>query len=346
MLKRIRPAEATLGIYIHGFEGDWFSHPFWRGHFTILNEEDLSRVRHSGLDLIIDTDLGFDVDASPTASILHLVRPPLRNNPLGGIPSAAGERHPVQPNRNSVASLVAPVNSARADKVRATAVATRSIDAVRSVFEGCRAGEIIPWLQVVSIVNDIAETLAFSGSAFMGVTHMKVSESVTFAHSVSVCALMISLATTLNFPVDAVRNLGAAGLVHDIGKMRIDNVILNKVGPLSDVERSRIKLHPELGRDILALGTHVPDVVVDVCLHHHERLDGSGYPFGVRGDGITVAARMAAICDVYDAMTSNRPYQTVKSPADAVMEITNRPHEFDQQLLVHFMRCLGGVVAP
>src|SRR5256885_8926887 len=131
----------------------------------------------------------------------------------------------------------------------------------------------------------------------------------TLFRSVAVCALMIVLARQLDLPPHQVRQAGYAGLLHDIGKMAIATSILNKPGRLTDQEFDEMREHPARGLELLKAGGVDDPVVLDVCLHHHEKVDGTGYPHRLRGEDISLLAKMGAVCDVYDAITSDRPYK-------------------------------------
>jgi putative nucleotidyltransferase with HDIG domain len=130
----------------------------------------------------------------------------------------------------------------------------------------------------------------------------------TLAHSRKVALLAIAVGERLGLPRPALRRLAVAGLLHDIGKLRIATEILNKPGALTDAEYRTIQTHPQAGADILS---HVGsfDEELPIVLAHHERLDGRGYPHGLAGDRIPLEARILAICDVYDALTSWRAYR-------------------------------------
>lgn len=336
---RIKPEQAVLGMYVHGFDGSWLAHPFWRAHFVIDTAAELDRIRNGGTDILIDPAKGVGLApeqpagrqpvgprAAPPVSRAQPVRPA---PPLPGRP----KRPPVR--------LVAPPAFGKADAARATALAQRSTKVVQALFDDCRLGRSIPTPQILEVVRDIADTLERSGTAFASVTRLKTKDDYTYTHSVAVCALMISLARESGASPDAVRDLGAAGLLHDVGKLRIDGAILQKADDLTAQERAEIARHPELGHELLVSEIGVPAAALDVCLHHHERLDGSGYPFGLRGDGITAAARMAAICDVYDAMTSHRPYRKGMEPVDAITQMAAMEGHFDRDLLFRFMRSIG-----
>jgi HD-GYP domain-containing protein (c-di-GMP phosphodiesterase class II) len=133
-----------------------------------------------------------------------------------------------------------------------------------------------------------------------------------------------------------------AGLLHDLGKMGIPNKILNKPGKLTDEEFTTIKSHPEIGANILMDNPLVSPMVLDVVLHHHEKVDGSGYPHRLTGETISLFAKMGAVCDVYDAITSNRPYKKGWSPAESIRKMAewSKGH-FDEAVFQAFVKTVG-----
>lgn len=335
MLIRIKPEQAQLGMYIDSLAGGWLSHPFWRESFAIQSHRDLLRVREAGSDLFIDTARGRGV--SPLLSSNHsdeIAPRSLRPAP----PKALGATSPEQKGINT--PIAGPLFS-EADKTRATALAKRSATVVRKLFEDSRAGYPLATNEIMAVAGDVANTLEANCTAFASISRLKAKDEYTFIHSVSVCAFMIVLGRETNASPETVRHLGVAGLLHDIGKLSIDEAILQKTQGLDDDERAQIARHPELGYTRLAAEPGLPAVALDVCLHHHERLDGSGYPYGLSGEGITPAVRMASICDVYDAITSTRPYKKGKSPLQAITEMEALDGEFDRDLLFRFMRSIG-----
>lgn len=310
MLKTIRPEQATLGMYVHSISGGWLSHRLWRSRLLISSNEELQRIRASNSEIVIDTDKGRDV-AAPRP-----VRPVITG------------------------SMRASGRFGRADQARATELAQRSKAVVSAMFADCRIGKGVPTDEILAVVDDIANSLN-NMAAFISVTRMKLQDDETYTHSIAVCALMISLARELGYPDAAVRDLGMAGLLHDLGKSMVPHEILLKQGPLNEDETREMRLHPVRGHDMLSTSDGVPPVALDVCLHHHERLDGSGYPFGLKDVAISPATRMASICDVYDAMTSVRPYAPSKSPLEAVTEIEAADGHYDRTLLFRFMGSIG-----
>lgn len=334
---RITPKQARLGMIVEGLEDGWLSHPFWRERFIIKSSADLERVRNGGTNLFIDArrgpaPLNNDLSRESIAS----VRP---KTPAGRIATS-----PVLKKPSAVRlpkSIQTPHAFNQLDIKRASAVVSRSAKIIGDVFDDCRRGHPVVMPQILSVVKEIADALEHNGAAFASVTRLKEKDGYTYTHSIAVCALMITLGRANSATPSEVADLGIAGMLHDIGKLSMDSALLSKAGPLDADEHVMIRQHPEMGHRLLASDPLVPSVALDVCLHHHERLDGTGYPFGLHADQISTAARIAVICDVYDAMTSNRPYKKGKTPADAITEMASLPDMIDQALLLKFMRGIG-----
>jgi len=158
---------------------------------------------------------------------------------------------------------------------------------------------------------------------------------------VAVCALMVALGREVGLDEAACRIAGMAGLLHDLGKALMPLEVLNKPGKLTDAEYAIMKTHPERGHELLLETRGADALAMDVCLHHHERVDGTGYPHGLPGEAITQMARMGAICDVYDAITSNRPYKAGWDPADSIARMASWKGHFDPALFSAFVKSLG-----
>lgn len=174
------------------------------------------------------------------------------------------------------------------------------------MFADARLGKAVDPQATVPLVRDIADSVLRQPAALISVARLKTHDDYTYLHSVAVCALMLSLAHQLGLDEEQAMLAGMAGLMHDLGKAAIPLEVLNKPGKLSDAEFTLMKQHPEAGARLLRLGGAAPQVH-DVALLHHEKVDGSGYPQGLVGENIPLLARMGAICDVYDAVTSERP---------------------------------------
>lgn len=226
--------------------------------------------------------------------------------------------------------------------VTAVTQAVRSAaDVIAETFSVAEGGGCVSFEGMTAAAGKISDAIQANPAVFIGVTRLKSKDETTFVHSVSVSGLMILFGNYLGLNKETVNLLGVSGLLHDIGKVEIPSSILNKTEGLSIEEREIINLHPAFGRDILSRDGQMPDMVLDVCFNHHERIDGGGYPSGRAGGEISLHARIAAICDVYDAVTSVRPYKKPWTANDALTWMLRRDGHFDIQLLKKFALCIS-----
>ncbi len=162
-------------------------------------------------------------------------------------------------------------------------------------------------------------------------------------HQRSVAKIAVTIAEELNLDADTTKGIEVAAMIHDIGKIVVPAQILSKPAKLSAAEFELIKVHPQAGVDIIA-GIDFPWPVARTILQHHERLDGSGYPLGLKGEEIDIAARVLMVADVLEAMTSPRPYRPAASVADALAEIEKqRGAQFDPDVVAACLRLYSGM---
>ena len=329
MLKKISVAETTLGMYLQSLEGSWLSHPFWKTKFVLTDPADLAALKASGVPAVwIDVSKGCDVGGAQSLPSPQRSAPVARTEAVP--PAAAG----AAPLRESAASLEDEIG-------RAAEVLNRSKLAVTALFNEARLGKAVDPERCLPIVDEIASSLSRNPSAFVSLARLKTKDDYTYMHSVAVCGLMVSLARHMGLVDEQVREAGLAGLLHDVGKMQMPLDVLNKPGALTDAEFSVMRSHPERGFELLKDGTQVPEVSLDVCLHHHEKMDGTGYPHKLAGDQISLMARMGAVCDVYDAITSTRPYKTAWDPAGSLQRMSQWKGQFDPVVFQAFVKSVG-----
>jgi putative nucleotidyltransferase with HDIG domain len=224
---------------------------------------------------------------------------------------------------------------------RAARLCERSKAAVVSMFSDARMGQALQFEQAGELVEEISDSIMRHPNALISLARLKNADEYTYMHSVAVCALMIALARNLGLNEGQVREAGLAGLLHDIGKMAIPNEVLNKPGKLTDNEFATVRDHPEAGSRMLIASKQVSALVLDVCLHHHEKVDGSGYPHRLAGEQISLYARMGAVCDVYDAITSDRPYKRGWDPAESIRKMAEWKGHFDPVVFQAFVKTVG-----
>lgn len=320
MLKKVPVSQLSVGMYLHALEGNWLDHPFWRNGFLISDDRTLKKVRESGvqhafIDVVKGADAPVPVPAPEPVRITQPAAPP----------------PPPKMERVSLAEEVE-----YATKLRA-----RSAQAMRDLHSEARMGKAIDTGECNTLVNDVAESIDRHPDAFRSLARLKTADEYTYMHSVAVCALMVSLGRELGLSEEACREAGLAGMLHDLGKALMPQEILNKPGKLTPEEFDIIKTHPRRGYELLTGAKNIPAGVLDVCLHHHERFDGTGYPEKLANDKLTQFARMGAICDVYDAVTSDRPYKAGWDPAQALTQMASWQGHFDRDMFKSFIRCIG-----
>jgi HD-GYP domain-containing protein (c-di-GMP phosphodiesterase class II) len=227
------------------------------------------------------------------------------------------------------------------ERRRAQDVVAAAKEAVATTFREARFGHRIDVAALEPIVDSIAGSIARSPLALPSIIRLKDRHEYTYLHSIAVCGMMIGLAQELELDPCLTQRLGLAGLMHDVGKARVPLSVLDKPGPLDLEEYALIHRHTTRGHEILVDAGIDCAITLDVCLNHHERLDGRGYPAGLSSASISVYARMAAVCDVYDATTSARSYKTGWSPGEALEWMAAAEGQFDPRVLRAFRRMIG-----
>jgi len=323
MLKKIPVAQLTLGMHIHEFCGSWMDHPFWRENFIVDNESDLRKIQTCSItEVWIDVARGADV-AGPTK--------PEAEASIDATLERLAQPRPVEA-RASMAEEVQ----------RAAKICAKGKESVVSMFQEARMGKAVDHEAAGALVEEISHSVMRNPGALISLARLRSADDYTYMHSVAVCALMVALSRQIGLDEKQTREAGMAGLLHDLGKAMMPMEVLNKPGKLTDEEFRIIKSHPVEGHRLLVEGGGAGEVSLDVCLHHHEKVDGSGYPQGLQGDQISLFAKMGAVCDVYDAITSNRPYKSGWDPAESIRKMTewNAGH-FDARVFQAFVKSVG-----
>ena len=227
------------------------------------------------------------------------------------------------------------VGVSEAARARAADMLARSAVDVRLGFAGLVSGdESARYQSFTPVVRDMLDTMAEGPAIVLELTRLKTKDEGTFVHSLAVGALMSAMGMSLDFDAETVELMGVAGILHDFGKLLIPNLILNKKGTLTVAERQIVRNHPELGYQRLAAYPDMPDMVLQVCRCHHELLDGTGYPRGLQAAEIDIFVRIATICDVFDALTSLRPYKKPWTTMAAITWMYDQEQRFDRKLLL------------
>jgi len=325
MIKCIDVADVKTGMYVHDLNCDWSSHPFFRKRFLIKSDTEIAKIVEAGIhEIYIDTEKGLDVSH---ARSVDEVNASLQQQMIEAV---TGKPAPV-------ITLSFAEELGRANRIKSQAHAL-----VKTVMQDVRLGRAVELEQVEPMIESITESVLSNSGALLTLLRIKNKDDYTFLHSVSVGTLMIAFCRSVGMDRETIHLAGLGGILHDTGKALVPDEILNKPGRLTEEEFDIIKRHPRDGFDILSRTEGIGEIPLDITLHHHERVDGSGYPHNLKGDTISTLARMAAIVDVYDAITADRCYHKGMAPTDALRKIFEwSKYHFDPKLVQAFMRCVG-----
>ena len=341
MLKRIQIRDLVLGMYVQEFCGSWMDHPFWRAKFLLKEPSDLARIRATSItELWIDTDRGLDVPSGTVTLTQEDVEARIDTDfsdlaAMHAMESAAAAKPAAKPRRNAPTSMQDELHAA-------AAICRRGKEAVISMFSEARMGRAVDAEQAKGLAQEINDSVTRNPGALISLARLKTADDYTYLHSVAVCALMVALARQLGLSDAHTRSAGLAGLLHDLGKAAVPIEVLNKPGKLTDEEFDVVRQHPVAGYDMLRETGQVTAPVLDACRHHHEKMDGTGYPDRLAGEKISLIARMTAVCDVYDAVTSDRPYKRGWDPSESLRRMTEwTGSHFDPRVFQAFVKSIG-----
>ncbi|TVO58785.1 HD-GYP domain-containing protein [Denitromonas halophila] len=327
MIRKIEAQQLSAGMYVHKLGVSWLKHPFLTSRFLIDDPKDIAVIMAAGIQEVwIDTDKGVDVGSRPETP------PPVPEQTVSETESPPAAR----PAARGAARTSMRVELAQAKKLCEAGKAQ-----VASMFSDVRLGKVVSTAEALPLIEEISASVLRNPGALISVARIKTHDEYTYLHSVAVCALMVATARRMGLDEQQVRQAGAAGLMHDLGKAMMPLEVLNKPGKLTDAEFMIMKSHPEAGWKALVEAGEKDAAVLDVVLHHHEKFDGSGYPHQLQGEQISLMARIGAVCDVYDAITSNRPYKSGWCPAESIQRMASWRGHFDEEVFKAFVRSVG-----
>lgn len=347
-LKSIPIADLRVGMYIHDLGVSWLKHDFVVGRFLIETADELKRVRGTGTREVV-IDLSRSRLAEPKSSVPPVLPPGAGEGGASALAAASGAMSASEATSRAAQTRASKPGVRRGAQVSldeelgvARRLHSRARSAIASTMADARAGRIARVDEVREIADGMVESISRNAAALTSLAGLKTKDDYTFMHCVAVGTFMIALGQQMGLDDNTLRDLGLAGLMHDVGKMIIPDEILNKPGKLTDQEFMVVRNHPMGGHDLLRRSGFAHDITLDVVLHHHERIDGSGYPERLSGEQLSLAARMGAVTDVYDAVTSIRVYHKAMRPTAALrMMLGAAGTHFDPVMVKAFIKCVG-----
>lgn len=335
MLKQIAVSDLELGMFVHKFEGGWFEHPFWKAKFLIEDHERLAAIKASRLRaVVIDTAKGRDVAPSGSAAR------PCEASAAPAAASAASRIRTIKQRTAVQVSATGPVTMAQ-ELDNAATIAEQARDKLHKAFTATRLGKALDVRKVEPVVSDILASVRRNPQAFSSLMRCKLKNEAVFRHALSVSALMVALADRMKLPAADIHNCGLAGLLLDIGVNYLPHAGDPPGGDYRNLAERIWIQHVILGHRALQNDGDLPQLVLDACLHHHERMDGGGYPQGAKGESIPMIARMAAICDTFDFHLTASDRSKGLDPAAAIEAMRADGGAFDPEILRVFVETVG-----
>lgn len=324
-IKRVSVADLRIGMFVHDLNCGWLQHGFLRQQFLLRHDGQIQKMKDQGLgEIFIDTSRGDDL--APSAQ-----GPAGSSKLLQGVGAA------------SRGAALAPAQvSQKEESAAAHRVLGEATGVVHGLLHDVRMGRQVDVAQATPLVQEINASVLRNPGALISLCRIKAADTYTFQHSVSICALMVTFTHSMGLDAATVHEAGLGGLLHDIGKMQVPSEILNKPGKLTDEEFTVMKSHAAISRDLLTGVPGISSLVIQIAGEHHEKVGGGGYPKGIPGPEISQIGRMAAITDVYDALTSNRVYHQGKEPSEVLRKLLEwSGTHLDGDLVQQFIRTLG-----
>lgn len=312
MIKKIKTEQLKVGMFVHDFNRHEEGEHIFIGAAMIKTDKAIQVVHSWGIEEVyINTEKGLDVER----------RKRVRKAPKD-------KQKPHTP-------LKEEVKIARTIKKEAE-------DFMLQAMTSSEQGNDVDIGNAYRLIEKMEKSVSRNRDALLLLTRMRRKDEYTLMHSISVSSLALAFCNFCGVEYDMTINLAIGALLHDIGKTKIPLTILNKPGKLSDAEYAVVQRHAEYSADILANKKELPPEVFDIALHHHERSDGSGYPDGLKGDAIAFGPRVVSLCDVYDAITSNRCYKNGIDKVDGLSKLYKwSNYHFDKELAYKFIRFIG-----
>lgn len=332
MLKRIPVADLEIGMFVHKLEGSWFDHPFWKAQFLVEDTGRLAAIKESRVrSAVIDTDKGINVaERKPTAK---------QAIPKDAVIPAESRVRSIK--RRAAMQLDNPQPVSMEEEVKAAAqIAEQARVRLGKIFNDARLGRALDVRKVEPVVSDILASVRRNPQAFSGLMRCKLKNEQIFRHALSVSALMVALADRMKLNAADIHNTGLAGLLLDIGVNYLPNTVDPWTGGRRQADQRIWQSHVLLGYRALQ-NEELPEAVLNACLMHHERIDGSGYPQGCAGDKIPQIARMTAICDSFEFLLAGTMGQPALDPSAAVAGLRNQTGAFDEDILRLFIETVG-----
>ncbi|MCP5015509.1 MAG: HD-GYP domain-containing protein [Ketobacter sp.] len=306
--------QLRLGMHVSELDRPWLDTPFVFQGFPVHDQDDLTALKNICEYVYIDVLKSGSVNVDARSAMVGRTKP-----------------HQY--------AITTPVE----DEIKqANTHYRRSYGEVERILESAYSEATIQTEEIRHHIRECVSSIERNPSAVMWLTRIKSVDKYTAEHCLNVGILAIALGRHVGVGRKHMELLGLCGMLHDVGKMKVDQEILNKPDRLTREEFEHIQQHVVHGRDILVKDTSLPNEVISAAYNHHERQDGQGYPLGLNADTLNFYTKVVTIVDAYDAITSQRCYSKGNTSAAALKILyENSGSQFDPKLVVKFIECIG-----
>jgi HD-GYP domain-containing protein (c-di-GMP phosphodiesterase class II) len=335
--------ELKIGMFVVELDRPWLETPFAIQGFVLQHDSQIDDIAKYCKHVYV---LREDMVQRKRKQNSNAAESTFEHLPQGG--ASRSIAHGERASRAIPKAIVRPgsayvtVKPAEQEHVAAQAAYLMGKAAIKEIQNSVRDDHSINIELANKVVSDFVDSIVRNPDAMVWMSRIKNKTEYEVEHSLNVCVLAIVFGRHLNFDERELHTVGVCGLLHDIGDMNIQTDVLDNPGPLSDDQIKIMRSHTVGGYKLLTETQGVAPAVIDAALNHHEYQDGSGYPRGLTGDRISECAKIIAIVDAYDAMTSERCYASAVS-TDAAQKILYecRGGQFDEEYTMEFMRAVG-----
>ncbi len=326
MIKRIPISCLTPGMYVSGFHWDQDVESSYQKEGRIPDLKTIELIKKRGVkELFIDTERGIDVDAGVSQEeIEHEGEETL---------ARYAEESPVLEKKVSTTE----------ELEKARKVHSRAKGMVETAMQRALHGEDVDIDGFKEVANDFIDSVSRNQNALACLSRIREKDAYLLEHSINVGVLMSILGKAMKLDRQALFEYVLGAILHDIGKILIPDEVLHKPGRLTEEEFGLMKKHSTFSRDILVKSGDLSEATINVAYQHHERLDGTGYPQGLNGDAISLEAKMAAVVDVYDAITADRCYHKGIPPTLALKRMLEWTGSHLDKEILHTFICAMGI---
>lgn len=333
---KIYADDLDIGMYVSGLDRPWLGTPFLTQGFCIDDQAQIDRLQEYCEYVLVDSHRS----RQPGGLLQRKMR---TDRPRPAAKADGRRRVPVE--RIFEGRTIKPYQDHSVweeEHPRAKAALSILTADLNGIFEQVSDGGKINVIKLKKSVEPIVDSISRNPDAALWVARLKRHDSYTYQHSLGSAIWSVSLGRQLGLPKHDLRSLAMGCMLMDVGKLRVDPALLQAERELTLEEAAQMASHVDYGLEIIKDSGVINQDVIDMVAHHHERFDGSGYPNGLTQDRIPAFARIAAIVDTYDAITSKRSYAQPISPSDAIrMLYKSRDAEFQAELVEAFIQAIG-----